>query len=364
MALYRKCFILPSLLLAFALGGCIKEDNAYCPTGLRLRYDYVLNTSYQSLLTSEIKSLRSYIFDKQTGVLVKIVDLTGEDIARRWKDVDLPEGEYVISSWGSSDAAEGFGREYLDGEMADVTDPESVGQIAVGSTTYQEFRMVLATDPVTRAAGEGEIAPINDGAVKSDLYAAFEMNATVEPNKMSTVDFEMIQNTEQLHVLVTGLEFLEGMQTRAGEEVTMPYVSLTANSELYQFNNSLDPRSRQVLYGTIDASMEDAEAQMDIRTQRFEIAHFEHSPALLHLKNGSTNNDLLLQPLNILDDVILKARNENGQLAFPDQESIDRVNEFTIEIRFNDRNPSGPLSVSVIVEGFEVINTGVDISRP
>ena len=369
MTVYRKKIVLPSLIFAFALGGCIKEDNSYCPPpvqGLRLEYSYVLNTDYKCRLVDDVKSLRAYIFDQETKILTKIVDLTPEEIARKWVDVELPVGEYSITTWGSSAADVTADGEYRGGEMAERTGSSTIAEVKVNDTTVDEFRMVLDTVPVDSEDAKyypGDVMPTQK-VVNNELFSAFATGVKVEPDKLNVAQFQMIKNTELVHLKVSGLEHLEGRTTRAGEEISAPFVSMTANNERYTFDNTLDAHSRDVSYGTLHSTVDGTEASMDVRSQRFEIKHFARGSVQLHVKNGTTGDDVLLRPLDILNDVILKARNAQGQLIWPDQASIDRVNEFTIEVRFYETTPHGPLALSVFVEGFEVINTDVIIDRP
>ncbi len=69
---------------------------------------------------------------------------------------------------------------------------------------------------------------------------------------------------------------------------------------------------------------------------------------LLHIRDSDTGEDII-PPLDVVNNVILKAHDGQGNPVWPDQDAIDRETEFSIEVSLGVS-----LRVSVVVNGFEV----------
>ena len=362
--MYRKLTI-SSLLFLILFGSCIREDLTECIRGLRLDYCYVLNMEYKCILEKEVKSLRAFIFDESTQLLVKIVELSPDDINRKWIDVDLPVGMYTISSWGSSgrDMEQGG---FIDAELNDSVTSTFTPRVTIGKTTIDKFRMMLATQPLRdmpemRMSHEtdhdmkypGEISPVV-GDDFDDLYFAMVEHVEVVEGELRIADIDMIQNTSTIHLKVTGLEYL----SLRAENDWQPFVCISGHNERHNFDNSIDSYAREVCYEPLNESTNGTEMSMAIRVMHLDINRFEEQPVLLHIRDVNTGDEII-NPIDIINDVITKVKDEHGNFVWPDQESIDRVNEFSFEVSI-----LAGLDVRITVNGFEAVNTNANVSRP
>ncbi|WP_291527789.1 FimB/Mfa2 family fimbrial subunit [Bacteroides sp. UBA939] len=362
--------IIASSLFFFVLllGSCIKDDLADCPEGLRLNYCYILNTEYQCLLEKNVESLRAYIFDENTRLLVKVVTLSPDDINRKWIDVnDLPSGMYTITSWGGSSRDMEKGG-FIDGDMTDPATSTFIPYVAVGRTTIDNFRMMLATEPLRATPGmdvghthdmddsrihPGEVIPLAGGGF-DDIYFGIVQHVEVVDGEQCTANIDMMQDTNTLHVKVKGWELLSSRAVDNQE----PFICVSGHNERYGYDNSIDRYAREVCYEPYFESDNGTEISVDIRVMHLDINRFKDEPVLFYIRNAVTGRNII-SPIDVINDVILKAKDKQGNLLWPDQEAIDRVNEFSFEV-----SVLADLSVSITVNGFEIINTNVDISRP
>ena len=340
--------ILIFLLTAILAGGCTKEDLGQC-TGFRLMFEYTYNKQNQNLLTIRIHDIRVYIFDQSTGLLVKIVRVGDASIARGWVDVDLPDGVYTASAWAGS-STDMMQAGFMDAEMDNPASQLYKLQATIGHTTLQNFRMMLAYNALTG----GEIAPKIEQF--DDLFFAMAQNISVKTGgRNQTVKFDFLKNTSILKVKISGLERLWSYDQTPAHPLN---VFVTGKNGRYNYDNKIDAYAQQVHYEPPYTALTASEMDIDIKELRLDIYRNAAYPSLLHIVNPVTGQDMV-PPLNIID-MILSAKDKNtGAYIWKNQDDIDREEEFPIEISI-----LYDLSVSVSVNGFEVVNTSPDISRP
>ncbi len=167
-------------------------------------------------------------------------------------------------------------------------------------------------------------------------------------------DVAMIKDTSTLHFKVTGWDSLN---SRAGD-TREPLIYVAGHNERYSFDNSIDSYAREVCYESYHQSEEGNVVSADIRVMHLDIDRFKNQPIWLHIQDAATGTDII-PDIDIINNVILKAKDAQGRLLWPDQESIDRTNEFWIDL-----SVLANLDISITVNGFEVIYADPNIDRP
>lgn len=355
--MFRKIVIL--LLPAILSAGCIREDMKDCAGGLRLRFRYTHNVQGKDLLAERVRDIRVYVFDQNTGALAHIIRPTSQDIANGYVDTDIPDGIYTVSAWGGGGEdlmLEG----YLDGRMTDTYTQSYTTPVIIGQTTPDNFRMMLACDPVARNI-TGDVTP---RAVDfDDLFFAAAANIEARKGTRQTVDLDFIKNTCVLKISVTGLEYLASYTPAGRGSSRAPgagqplEVFVTACNGVYGHDNRIDAYAPRVRYEPPCRMLTPTRMEVDIKVLRLEIARHTADPVLLYVRDAAAGMDMVW-PLDVLD-AIVKAKDAQGNLLYQTQEDIDREDEFPIAISI-----LSDLSVSVTVNGFEVVEPGADIGRP
>lgn len=342
----RKIVIL--FLLAGLLSGCIKEGLGKCETGLRIRFRYTKNNQGEDQLTTQVGGIRIFLFNRASGVLTAIIPVEKQHILRGWIEPDIAEGEYTMVAWatsGGDQAACG----YLDAEMTDMARHTFIPQVTVGSTTLDNFRMMLKTEPFA-AGSTGEVIPVNGDF--DDLFFSIADEVNVSGSNSQTIDFDFTKNTSRLKVRVTGLEHL----TRAPAVDQPLCVFVTAPNERYHYNNRIGTYARQVRYEPPYTALTTNAMEVDIKMQRLDMVYHATNPVLLRIQSRDDGQDMIF-PLDVVD-AILRAEDAHGNPLWRTQEDIGREDEFPFELSILH-----DLSVRVTINGFEIEDTKPELGR-
>lgn len=340
--MFKKIVLL--LLPAILLAGCIKEDTDDCAGGFRLEFRYTLNMRGQDLFSERVRDIRIYVFDRKTGVLAYIIYPTALDITRGYVDADIPDGNYTVAAWGGS------------GEL----DQNYSAQAVIGQTILDDFRMALACDPFS-GGSEGDVTPSTIDF--SDLFFAAAQNIEVLTGARKTVDLDFINNTCLLKIKVTGLEHLSSYTPARRNASRAPgtnqplAVFATARNGVYGHDNHTDANAPLVRYEPPYRTLTATEMEVDVKVQRLEMEGGSVKPVLLYVRNMANSTDMIL-PLDVMD-AILKVTDPQGNPLYQMQEDIDRQDEFPIVLSILH-----DLSVSVSVNGFEIVETKPGVNKP
>lgn len=320
-------------LLAFIMGGCIQQDRSDCTMyGLRLQFKYTYNNSGQDLLVDEVRNIRVYVFDAESGLLVETVELDYGDISRSYIDICMPDGQYTFVAWGSS------------GD--DLTQGGYAMQAITGTTMTDDFCMMLVDIPAPAGKGFTDVVPQNPDF--DHLFFAIAEDVTVVARSGQTVEFDFIKNTSTLKVVVTGLEYL----TRSGGSRSLQDLPLdvftTGKNWLYGYDNALDASAARMLYLPYDGSIGTDDMEVYVRQRRLSIAQSASDPVMLYVRHASENNDVIA-PMNLVEAIMQNP-------AYSDQEAIDREDLFVLEISL-----MLDAGIVVTINGWEVIILDYDL---
>jgi hypothetical protein len=353
---YFRAFAL-SCLLAL-LGGCINEGDVNCGAHLRLEFTYTFNRYFEDRLSEEVRDIQVYIFDRNSGVLVDILQVMSSSINRGYMDIILPrDGEYNFVAWGSSNPVIAQGG-YRAVEMINAADHTYREEVRMGETTLDNFRKMLRSTDVRvpfRSDDEqvhGERSPYN---VHFDhLFHAITPGVSVSVGRTGgetqVIPLDFMRNTSTLKIEVTGIEHLPQVDTENPLRVFV-----TARNERYVYNNNIGINARELLYEPPYREITEDQMLIDIKIQRLVIdRHLTAEPVLLHVHHPVTNEPMIA-PLNIVE-AILAAR-EAGVPVWATQESIDRELEFPIRISFNHR-----LGVTISINEWVIVETDAVIN--
>jgi hypothetical protein len=368
----RPKTIIATLLAAASLAGCIGEDLDNCPPVeppvQRLTFRYTHNVANENRIAGSVEGIGLYVFDHATGLLVDTLAIGRIEVARGSVDVEmLPEGDYTFVAWGTG-GPDG-NRHYSARHMVDAENHRH-DDVEIGVTTIDDLWMMLDSEPVTRADG---IAPAM--GLFDDLFWAAAEGVNLTRTENTTVEFDFIRNTSVLKVSVTGLEHLDdlmaergartdkraGAKTRAGSDPLVIFA--TGENGRYRWDNTIDEWAPAIEYPSSNHSVTDASMAVDVKTLRLhKVRHDITDPVLLHIVD-SESGEPIFEPLDLVTE-IGRIRNDNGSRRYPDQEAIDREEEFRINVAIEPVEPGGPgpdpdpdksVIVTIQINGWEVI---------
>jgi hypothetical protein len=326
--MFRKIVIFS--LLAVLFSSCIKQDLSDCV--LRLQFSYTYNKSGQNQI-EEIRDIQVYVFDGK-GVLYEVIRATQQDITRGYVETILPDDTYTIIAWGNGSTD--MMRHYKVAEMTVPATHTYTPQVRPGVTTLGNFRKKLSYELLPDNV-YGDITPQNEQF--DDLFYAIVQNLSVVEGSNQTALLNFMKNTGTLKVKVTGLQHLKSTQPLR--------LFVTGKNGSYNYNNSIDDNARMVRYEPA-AQFTATEMNVDVKIQRLVIdRHRAIDPVELHVQDPETGKVMEL-PLNVLE-AILTARDAGGNLLWPNQEAIDKEDEFLIEVSILHN-----LDIEITIREFEV----------
>ncbi|MDR0334125.1 MAG: FimB/Mfa2 family fimbrial subunit [Dysgonamonadaceae bacterium] len=321
-------------LLSFLMLSCIKDSLDDCDRSLRLQFRYLHNNQSQDLLTEQVQDIRVYLFDQNTGVLVNIIPVGVQDIALGYVDVDVNEGLYTAVAWGGSSINMMQGG-YRD---ATATNPatNTYAPIAIGTTTLEQFRMILTYNPLS-GNSFAQVAPQKEDF--DDLFFAIAEDISVAGWNKQIVPLDLIKNTSTLKVVATGFEHL---RSRALSDIPVD-IFTTGKNWLYTYNNAPDIYTPRMIYRPYDATLgANNTIEIFIKQQRLNINQSVTEPVLLYIRNTDSNTNIIA-PI----DLISAIRQNPNYLT---QSAIDREDLFVIEVSILH-----DLEVVIVINGWKVV---------
>jgi hypothetical protein len=330
-------------LILFALGGCTSQKEIDCSGRVRLVFRHTLNTSFTDRFKEEVSSMKVYIFDSSTGVLVNAVQVPQSDINQGYMDLFLPsDSEYTLVAWGGS------GNDILRGghKAVEIIDAAAHGyhdDVRIGETTLDSFRKMLEYELVTSRNADSNTAYAPTNVLFDDLFHAKTEEVSVQPFSEQSITLDFLRNTSTLRVEVAGLQYLRPQLGGAQLQV----FATGANARYYTTNH-ICTFARQLEYQPYYREITDTEKFIDIKMQRLVIARHNNgtTPVLLYVQHPETGINLI-RPFNLVQ-AILSVRDIHNNLVWRTQEDIDREEEFYIRISFNPYD----LNVGISINGW------------
>lgn len=327
------------LLLIFT--GCLKENTEGCPAGkLSISLKYTINVGGEDQLDGKIGHINLYIFDDVTGLLVRIIPISHEELVRGVYFTDLDPGSYTFVAWAVD------GRDLSQGgyEVVDMTDfaADTYTTPKVGVTTIDNFRVRLQT-----TASEDHKIPASEQF--NELYHAKAANIVVKEGEQA-INFDFTKNTNMMKVRVEGLEHLAPNRSATSEVE----IFAIGTDDRYNIHNAAGEPAGALRYQRTTTYPETNVAQSDIHILRLDMVLHKAHPILLHLLKKETGEPLM-EPIDLLG-LILKTKDKNGTLLFKTQQDLDRWDEFPIVIKIGL-----DLNVTVGIDGFDIEDTEGEI---
>ena len=332
-------FILAIWLLLSGCGVRGYELDKNC--NLELDFGYVFDPPGEALLPGMVDGIRVYVFDQHTSQLADILRIGRDEIVRGHMQALMSEGTYTFVCWASDNEDLTLGGYF----PVRMTDPASsiYTDIEIGRTTMDEFRMMLACDPLP-AGVIGEVTPREKEF--DDLFFSITQDVVIGGGSDISIPLQFIRNTNVLKVRIAGIDKLE---TRAVEGALSVFV--TAAHERYLHNNLLAPLSRRVRF-ELPASYSDANTMdVDIKVQRLELISYEQRPVVLYIQDASGVD--LIEPIDVIAS-ITAAQASDGSHPYDTQEEIDKQYEFEIGISLGGDDGGFDTDVEVTVNGYDV----------
>jgi hypothetical protein len=319
----------------------MSEGGITCPQGLRLQFRYTHNSQNQDLLFEQVGSIRVFLFDQNTGTLAYIIPVGTQDIAKGYIDANVAQGLYTAIAWGGSST------NMLQGGYTDAqaTNPATAGAvlqtvpIAIGSTTFDNFRMMLSYDLLPAGSNTlADVAPkVSDF---DDLFYASTEDIFVVSNKQQTVDLSFIKNTSTLKITVTGLQHLRS---------AMPLnVFTTGKNWLYEYDNTPDTYTPRMLYLPQSETLAaNNTMEVSIKQQRIHISQSAIDQIMLYVQDPATGTDIIA-PLNVTAAIMQNP-------AYQSQAAIDAEDLFTINLAITAPDDSYDLTVTITINDWEIV---------
>jgi hypothetical protein len=341
--------------------GCIKDDRRNCitptppspPSSLFTGEFFQTINDQEEDLIDEITDIRIYIFDLGTRLLHTIIEATPADIANKYVERQLPDGNYAMVAVGSRlyDMSAGS---FKDAGAVGTDTDRYLSPVAIGQTTLDQFRFML--DYITLSGDPyAQIAP----ALKpmDSLYFSVAYGVVVRNDRNQTVGFDFRRNYATFNIMITGLSNLPEM-TRATPPIT---TFITGRNASYDYLGNIDINSKLVRYDPIseDASRTDT-VTYTIRTLRLEVNHDTDMPLMIYAKYPAQPPatgmiDLEGSPMNLTS--LIKDIEEppgSGSHPFENQDPIDRRSSFDVEINILPPGPVGQLGIKVRINDWDV----------
>ena len=346
-------------LSLMTMGGCVREreDTILCEL-IRLNYSYVMNEENTDQLSSAIKDIRIFAYDAHTGVLVKEFRANSEDIRRGFDMIDLPDGDYFLVGWASSNPdlfQIGFRHvqivpnptnpptpvppltpnpepPVIPDSLAhpvpmppiprDTVAPPVFVPATPGQTTLDDSRLVPDTNP---ASGGGGNTPTNDQF--GDVFNSDPEESVIRDGR-STEDIEM-DFMRQSAIIETRIRGLQNLSADVNRPLN---VFMIGRNGALRPDGTVDTSAPSVRYEAYSRASTQNEMELHFQTLKLELTKETTQPMLLYIQDPITGRDIV-SPLNV-QTLIRSVRDTNGNLLYPNQEAIDRESEFRIQLDF------------------------------
>ena len=338
--------------------GCVTEGPQDCPQG-ELTFHYTYNEVGDDHLTEDIHNIRLYMFDRRTGLLVDILDLDDDDIARGYaRFKGLPDGVYSFVAWGHG--SDDLSQNYSDIEMIDAASHDYTG-IEIGRTTLDYFYMMVKMNELP-ADIEGDVTPVQRDF--EDLFFAIARDVAVNGGLDRAVEFDFMRNSHYLNIEVTELDKYPqtragsagsaGSAGNAGSSGSPVNIFVVGRNGRYRYDNSIDRAARLVRYEPEYLSLTESAMTLGIKTLRLDIDRHLTDPVLLHIENAEGRD--LIEPLDVIQTLLASRGPQSGQ-GYGNQEWLDRTYEFPMKIDISsNEHESGDveLIIKITVNGWTI----------
>ena len=200
-------------LVAVLFSGCVKEKSEVCYSGITLRYHYALNPEDTNKFATEINELKIHAFD-QNGVFYKefVFDDPAQLTEEHFIHLPLPDGKWDIVTWGSE--GKGSLSDSYDMGILSRSDsgPSYNTGIEEGLTNIEEARLWIKNLAKTTDDGRRHVTDQISKLYHASLY---DVTTTTTTSPTRIINVPMMQNTNTLRVVITGLP---QTMTRAANE--------------------------------------------------------------------------------------------------------------------------------------------------
>lgn len=342
------------LAIALMTCGCIKDDRSHCvaptpPTRLmEMQFSQTINDVGRDMV-DEISRVRIYVFNQQTGVLSAIIEAGVEDIAKRFVERRLPNGQYTMVAWaGSLNSADNGFRDAVAGPSVTNTD-NYTSPVQVGTTTIDRFRMMLDYNNLP-SGSQAQIAP--RVLPLDNMFYSIARNVTVSNDRSQIVGFDFIRNFATFDVRVVGIKNLTDMPAATG----MPLrIFVTARNAVYGYDNAIDRNTKNVLYEPGNQTFARDTMKVEIKTLRLDLKHVNDMPLVLHIQRPAISPatgwvEISNYPVNLTG--LVMSIEENGTFPYRNQDLVDRKSAFEVETVIAPLETG--LSVNISINGFRI----------
>ena len=316
--------------------GCVKGTVDVCYSGLALRYHYTLNPQDANVFGTDVNELAIHVFDDR-GLFYEefVFDEPNELNEDHLIHLPLPDGKWDIITWASEDRG-ALSRSYAMGTVNILPDRHFFNhQIIKGVTTIEEARLWMKN----QFEGEDGRQHVTDKLGRLYYASLYNIETTTSTNTLDIVDVPMMQNTNTLRVIITGLP---QVTTRAAEE------SFTVSADMvngrYCHDNSICENARPVKYrnGTWEEGEEGLQHDLTILRPFVDDTTSELKLAIPELEQyGYPNGEIALP--------IIPTMLEHPE--YWTQTDLDRANLFIFEFDFD-----AEMNFTVTVNGWKVIH--------
>ena len=323
------------IALILFMQGCIKEEGylSACRDELLLQFEYTLNMEYANLFEAEVGQVHVHVFDC-SGKYVDSFSEQGDHLKNEYlMRIPVPTGRYSVVVYGGDLTTYDVGE--LDATTNILMAPRK------GETDISNFHIELHNTP-------GDGGYLHPRTTPDHLYVGLSHEAISAPNNRNITKVELIKNTKDIIVKVTGTDsYPESLN-----------IHVAALNGRYTYDNSIEQSHGTFKHKPINTELQPNYMETNHRMMRLVLEQppisrantraddLEKAPTLV-INHGATEDPVYNE--NMIDQ-ILSTQN------YTSQDDFDREDQFVFEIKVvND------VIVSVSVNGWIINNINPDI---
>lgn len=380
-----KYFITFVLVASAALtSGCTKEDNEDC-SGFNLTFEFTHNMDEANKFGELVNRARVYFFDENDVLRIYALD-NGKELKYEYlhegqvKTVskpnlygslpdnyvmsftDLPPGKYKVFSFCGSN--NGDNTTYFHGHMNSAETHDFEPGVTLGRTTMADFRLFLSYREATEYKDD-DIIPTADeiddlwyGAVgtRQPQQANYAMELVeIKHGQIVNKHIDLVRNTNIIKFTVSGIENLLGGNPSSKTATRQPSqldrlgyeIWIRANNGRYKADNSAGENARTIRYHPHFVQTDSNKIVVDLKTLRLNTPKQDLQPMTLYFVSADKR---VTKSIDVLK-VITAARDADGNLLYPDIESMFKEYIYPIEIKIGY-----DLSIRIFIKDWEVVN--------
>lgn len=293
----KKIIRISLLLVAIVFSGtsCVKKGGSPCPNFLRIVYDY--NMEFVDQFHREVTFLSIFMFDAQTGVLVREVKQTQNPFPENYTML-VPEEwfdqKYDIIVWAGLDA-----------------DSYDFSTLTPGTSTIDDFRLKVKGYENQLVNRDIALEPLWHGILEDVLFSDLEE---------TTHTVSLRKDTRKFRLVVQAI----------GKEATVDVADLdirilSADGWYDNKNNVLDELNREIVYLPYYTA-NDAEVGAIAEMNSLRLMNHRERVNRLLITDKNTNQEILNISLISYINALRMLQYEN----MPLQEYLDREDEYYI----------------------------------